>query len=551
MNINWNKIGLCCYALILSLNSNAQNGSFDQKAQKYIQQYASWAVEEQRRVGIPASITLAQGIYETGAGESELAKNANNHFGIKCKKEWKGQSYAYTDDAPNECFRKYNSAKESYLDHSDYLKNSKRYAELWDYKVTNYHAWAHGLKKCGYATNPAYAKKLIKMIEDYNLQQFTLAALQTNDEIIPSVNNIVQDEVKNTNINSAATITTPLTQTTSNNQNDKNTIIDKGDGTFLINNIKAIKALKGQSLLETALKYNIRYERLLEINDLPDAPLSKDMYIFLSQKSLKGAHETHIVQEGESIETIAHNEGMSTKQLRVYNYLALNEQVPVGTTLYLQKMALLKPQTIVAKNINTNNSMTNNATATYKVNNPNTFAKEEDYIQTQKISSNAEAAKESEIEIGYGAERPKAIMNTQTSTTQTIPQTTPQAQNGTQQTTTTEISNTNIKEESSKNINTTPQKPKDEITLLKERLDRAVYGNTSSNIKVSNENVQEPSSTFNNNIQNSTTPQYHTVKKGETAYSIAQQYGIGVKQLNELNNLNFEAIKIGQKLRVK
>ena len=264
---------------ILTVNAFAQSSSFDEKAKVYVQKYASWAIEEQQRVGIPAAITLAQGIYETGAGESELATQANNHFGIKCKKEWRGETFAHTDDAPNECFRKYKSAKESYIDHSNYLKNSLRYAELFTFDATNYTAWAKGLKKCGYATNPAYAQKLIKMVEDYELQQYTLSALRQN-EVIP-----IKEEAKN---ESETPSNNKLISSNESSESVDQTPSTKQDGIVLINNLKAVFCKKGEMLLEKAIGNNIRYARLLEINELNDEPLQRDMFVFLEPKAARG-----------------------------------------------------------------------------------------------------------------------------------------------------------------------------------------------------------------------------------------------------------------------
>jgi flagellum-specific peptidoglycan hydrolase FlgJ len=124
--------------------------------------------------GIPASITLAQGIIESGAGKSPLALDANNHFGIKCHDDWKGDGYKYDDDRKNECFRKYDSAYQSFCDHSQFLKTRQRYAVLFTYDSLDYKSWAKGLKACGYATNPKYADILIKCIDDYDLHQWDL-----------------------------------------------------------------------------------------------------------------------------------------------------------------------------------------------------------------------------------------------------------------------------------------------------------------------------------------------------------------------------------------
>lgn len=138
---------------------------------KYIEQYAALAVKEMERTGIPASIKIAQGIHETNAGKSDLVLQSNNHFGIKCKSSWTGDKVYHNDDAEGECFRKYEDAKASYLDHSDYLKSQPRYAFLFEYDANDYAAWAWGLKKAGYATNPIYAQTLIKYIETYQLNE--------------------------------------------------------------------------------------------------------------------------------------------------------------------------------------------------------------------------------------------------------------------------------------------------------------------------------------------------------------------------------------------
>jgi LysM repeat protein len=138
---------------------------------KYIEQYAALAVKEMERTGVPAAIKIAQGIHETSAGTSDLVLQSNNHFGIKCKSSWTGDKVYHNDDAEGECFRKYENAKASYLDHSDYLKSQPRYAFLFEYDANDYAAWAWGLKKAGYATNPIYAQTLIKYIEAYQLNE--------------------------------------------------------------------------------------------------------------------------------------------------------------------------------------------------------------------------------------------------------------------------------------------------------------------------------------------------------------------------------------------
>ncbi|MBS1783738.1 MAG: glucosaminidase domain-containing protein [Bacteroidetes bacterium] len=360
--------------------------NYDSRVRNYIDQYKDWAIAEQKRSGVPASITLAQGIHETSAGNSELALNANNHFGIKCKKEWTGETYAYTDDAPNECFRKYPSALQSYKDHSDYLKGSKRYESLFGLSCLDYAGWAIGLKRCGYATNPKYAQILIKLIENYQLQEFTAAALNANTAQKVSqpqplkkgtVGEVVPEEDAKPALNRTSSEIPP-----SQNPSSKRTSLTGSNpssghgpnapseddfgydpqnpeyGTLVnINGLKAFYAKKGTVLLEDAFRFGIRYAKLLEINELPDLPLEADMYIYLEKKGTKGIHATHLVQPGETLTQIAQAEAIQMKYLKYYNRINANEEPESGAVLQLQQFAESKPPTI-AKSITIRNEGT-------------------------------------------------------------------------------------------------------------------------------------------------------------------------------------------------
>ena len=146
--------------------------------ERYIELYKDIAIREMKRMGIPAAITLAQGLLETESGNSSLVKKSNNHFGIKCKSNWTAEGVSHDDDAPGECFRTYKDAADSYRDHSNFLRGSEWYAFLFSLDPSDYKGWAHGLKKAGYATNPKYPNILIRSIEQYNLQQYTLAGVK-------------------------------------------------------------------------------------------------------------------------------------------------------------------------------------------------------------------------------------------------------------------------------------------------------------------------------------------------------------------------------------
>ena len=174
------QVSLMCFCIFFGTYAVAQDESTDAVI-NYIKTYAPIAVKEMNRTGVPASIKIAQGILETGAGQGDLVNRSNNHFGIKCKSSWTGEKVYHDDDEAGECFRKYENAAASYLDHSDYLKTQPRYSFLFSYDYNDYKSWAWGLKKAGYATSPTYAEKLIKYIERYALNELNNIA-QENDE---------------------------------------------------------------------------------------------------------------------------------------------------------------------------------------------------------------------------------------------------------------------------------------------------------------------------------------------------------------------------------
>ncbi|HAN39652.1 MAG TPA: hypothetical protein DCQ29_12175, partial [Chitinophagaceae bacterium] len=169
---------LVCIFYCLANVTNAQNTGNNPKVLVYIAQYKAIAVAEMQRTGVPAAIKLAQGIFESNNGESKLCLQSNNHFGIKCKNDWQGDRTYHDDDARGECFRVYATGADSYRDHSDFLKTRPHYAFLFQIPPTDYEAWAYGLKKAGYATNPRYPERIIQIINEYNLNEVTLLALQ-------------------------------------------------------------------------------------------------------------------------------------------------------------------------------------------------------------------------------------------------------------------------------------------------------------------------------------------------------------------------------------
>jgi len=317
--------------------------SFAQPAdiiRNYIDTYKDLAVEEMRRSGVPASITLAQGIHETFAGQSILVKKSNNHFGIKCKTGWTGESVSHDDDARGECFRKYPTAADSYRDHSDFLKNRPHYAALFNLDPTDYEAWAYGLKKAGYATNPKYPQVLIKLIKDYNLQDYTLIAmnLKKEEDVIWASNKTLKTETKDED---KMGISLPK-------QEEVKVAAKKvyPSGIFKINETNVVFITKGTSYLAVAEEHNIQLNRLFEFNEISSATdvAQTDQLIYLQRKKRTGASEFHIVAEGETLYDIAQMEGIRLENLLAYNHLKGDMQPEVGEKLFLHSQAPSLPK---------------------------------------------------------------------------------------------------------------------------------------------------------------------------------------------------------------
>jgi LysM repeat protein len=300
---------------------------------QYIERYKDIAMAEMQRTGVPASITLAQGIHETQAGTSDLVVASNNHFGIKCKGDWTGETVSHDDDAKGECFRKYSDPADSYKDHSDFLKNRPNYAFLFRIDPMDYEAWAWGLKKAGYATNPKYPQILIRLIHDYNLQDYTLIAIgkKTTDP-----NSVVW--ASNTEKGTGNTAQVPAPE-----QVKVQTAYPSG--IFRINETNAIFVSKGTPFLKIAEENHISLSRLYEFNDIEATDLTpNDQLIFLQRKRKAGAHEFHEVTSGETIYDIAQAEGIRMENLLALNFLKPGMQPQAGERVYLQKQAPSMPR---------------------------------------------------------------------------------------------------------------------------------------------------------------------------------------------------------------
>lgn len=335
----------------------------------YIRQYQQIAIAEMQRTGVPAAITLAQGIFESASGKSNLCVQSNNHFGIKCKLDWQGEKVYHNDDEEGECFRKYTSAEESFVDHSNFLTSRKHYAFLFQLPPTDYKAWAHGLKKAGYATNPSYPQRLIQLIEDYNLNEHTLAGLSNKIEdatnMVNVATSITAEEPANTVFAAPVTDAISDTLTVTVLEVEPVAAVDTTvpvapkqevplapqpsypAGVFEINGCKVIWAPAETSLLQIAYSQKISLAHLLYCNEWSETTsdvLSIPSLVFLQRKQKKGDTPFYTVKPGDTVESIAQQCGILTSSLLAFNRIPAGKQVAPGEKLYLQNNSPATPK---------------------------------------------------------------------------------------------------------------------------------------------------------------------------------------------------------------
>lgn len=272
---------------------------------KYVNDYNALAIQHQQKYKIPASITLAQGILESGAGQSELARKSNNHFGIKCHTDWRGGRVYHDDDFRGECFRKYKKVEESYDDHSRFLAERSRYASLFKLNITDYKGWARGLQKCGYATDKAYANKLIKIIEDYELYRY--------------------DTSKG------------VKKTTSTTKQPARSSAQRS--VYKTHGLIYVYALGNDSFEQIAKDLSFKVKDLIKYNEVPkEFPLQKGDIVYLQKKKSKAdkPNYEHVVEIGESMHSIAQMYGIQIKSLYNLNKKPIDYTPEEGDVLRLR-----------------------------------------------------------------------------------------------------------------------------------------------------------------------------------------------------------------------
>lgn len=503
---------------------------FKMTVEQYLEKYSTIAVAEMHRSRIPASITLAQGLLESGNGNSRLALVANNHFGIKCKKDWTGESIKEDDDEAQECFRKYPTAEDSYKDHSNFLMNGQRYAFLFDLEPTDYKGWAEGLKRAGYATNPNYPNLLISLIERHNLHRFDhqKATEQETEKINEQHHTEVAKHTK-----------------------------------LLVNNIEAIVARKEDSYASIAVDNDMRVWQVYKFNDLTkDAKIHVGDTIYIKPKNYKGSIATYSVGAKDNMQKISQRFGIKLSKLYKMNLMREGQEPVTGEILYLQnnrkETPQLKTQVTPAVDSTYNNIIyedpkKNVSTSKpvlpedqFAINIPDNKNDMAFFHVVQKGESLFAIAKKYNVTV-------EGIMELNTLHTEDIKEGTRLIINPNQPV-------IDVKEEA--------VVPGYHLVKQGETLYSIArkYGTTVVELRALNElmhdtlrvgeelvivplNGEKP--TVKEVEANTTDPIYHEVREKETLYAISRKYNVDILVVRKLNNLIDNNIAVGQKLRIR
>jgi LysM repeat protein len=335
----WFRILYILFLAFCVLTSSAQTPSRRLSPEEYISLYKELAVVNMKDKKVPASITLAQAMFESDYGNSPLALNANNHFGIKCHTTWNGATYHQDDDAADECFRKYENPLLSFEDHSDFLINRERYNSLFELDITDYKAWAHGLKKAGYATNPQYATKLIELIERYQLnlldegKDLPVCAAAASVKH-PSKKEKKNEEVKNENNVTANAGNEPVAPSKKSDLFYKSPDLSPSG---YINEIPYIVASKGDSWFSISKQKDMMLWQVLKYNDADKNDVLKEgMIVFLKPKRATAQQEIHVAKNGDSMWTISQQYGVKLSKLYRYNNMMPGQSVSAGQKVNLK-----------------------------------------------------------------------------------------------------------------------------------------------------------------------------------------------------------------------
>lgn len=312
------RLLLVLMTVLLSIGA-AKNPKLD-----YIDKYSDLAIKEMKRTGVPASITLAQGILESNAGQSVLATKGNNHFGIKCHNDWRGKTMKMDDNAPKECFRVYPNAEASFRDHSDFLRSRDRYKSLFELKQTDYKGWARGLKKAGYATDPWYADKLITLIEDYELYRFDKGVkVSVKPPLEIEEPKVVQLEPR------------------PGMKYQESVTFSTARKVYSQNGVPFVYAEAGETYASIAASNGLFLKELLKFNDYAqEVALEPGTMVYLARKKAQGpagVNKYVVEKDGETLRDIAQRFGIRYAALQKLNIVLYGKTLEEGDTVILRK----------------------------------------------------------------------------------------------------------------------------------------------------------------------------------------------------------------------
>ena len=312
------RLLLVLMTVLLSIGA-AKNPKLD-----YIDKYSDIAIIEMKRTGVPASITLAQGILESNAGQSVLATKGNNHFGIKCHNDWKGKTMKMDDNAPKECFRVYPNAEASFRDHSDFLRSRDRYKSLFELKQTDYKGWARGLKKAGYATDPGYADKLITLIEDYELYRFDKGVkVSVKPPLEIEEPKVVQLEPR------------------PGMKYQESVTFSTARKVYSQNGVPFVYSEAGETYASIAASNGLFLKELLKFNDHEqELALEPGTMVYLARKKAQGpvgVNKYVVEKDGETLRDIAQRFGIRYAALQKLNIVLYGKTLEEGDTVILRK----------------------------------------------------------------------------------------------------------------------------------------------------------------------------------------------------------------------
>lgn len=556
--------------------------------ESYIARYKHIAIEEMQNVGIPASIKLAQAILESSYGNSELAVEANNHFGIKCGSSWTGLSTRKDDDAPNECFRKYRNSYESYIDHSQFLEQP-RYAALFNISITDYKSWARGLTAAGYATNPNYANMLIEIIERHELYKIDQEQVEQEVVLVTNTNPVSPVEssrqFEKTSVKEASTAV-----------NRKTEVNKTASGRIAMteplyyNGIKTIVLESPATARQVEMLYGINADKVCLYNNVaPNEVIPANTKIYLQPMRNKGAKNmvAHTVASGETMEEISQYYGVKLSKLYKRNKMDVGRQPAAGQVVYLRGKASYTPLSRNNELYETpieykTKSKSKVIIADKPAYNPTEVTSQpattsRDYYDTSSSSNNKSNNTETityfneEKSTGYGNYQPvkdkvSSVVNSvkemvtgesQPVTTKTVePEVkTYYTQNNdgkvygenrsnvvVSQPTTTYYNSSNTNSTYSVNSNegyTVFDEP-----VITESTPVTTY--TTTPVTTNNSYV----TTYETTSQPASQTVTHTVVKGDTLYNISKRHNTTVEQIKQLNNLDNNTIKLGQRLNV-